>query len=427
MASSRADSAEMSPHTVSGAQQADADESGHKPQVKRAEVTSDTLTMRNPNRPGLEIMFNNPIIISSFVKNFTRKDYMTLAQLAATIPGVTMPWPIWEPMTEPWPRGVLPFDIRDLPVRCHKSSRLKSRSLLPEPLQPHPELYTECQWFYRDDDPIMQKCVLSEKDQGLRLRPGSDPSQEMEKKPLEFLECLGYKITLLDCGVFSESRAQVILTRINSDGLQKPASAYSTTSTIDGADNGFHHGPGRVVCSDCSYNTYVGRSRCIWSHDRMIPLCRDCSTNPRKEVYDVSLGLDVSNLFHNILMFAEGRGCHECDCHERLAPTNGFHFCAECQILFRLVLQHQSDLTRDALYGPTGTDPRCYEIDWNAVPRDGHSRNFCPCGKSWTELVQSWNGFSLQDRDEKLYRLCLMCLGHIPRKKVYTARPTNCL
>lgn len=34
-------------------------------------------------------------------------------------------------------------------------------------------------------------------------------------------------------------------------------------------------------------------------------------------------------------------------------------------------------------------------------------RNYCPCGKTWDELVDSWTGYSVEDRDEKMYRLCL--------------------
>ena len=58
----------------------------------------------------LEIIFNNPILLSSLLKNFKREDYTWLSHVAGALPGVP-PWPIWKPATEPWPQGKLPFDI----------------------------------------------------------------------------------------------------------------------------------------------------------------------------------------------------------------------------------------------------------------------------------------------------------------------------
>ena len=62
-----------------------------------------------------------------------------------------------------------------------------------------------------------------------------------------------------------------------------------------------------------------------------------------------------------------------------------------------------------------------------AHPQEHLGRNHCPCGKDWNQLVQSWGEFSQEERDKKMYRMCLLCNGHIPRKKIMTAMPTNCL
>ncbi len=55
------------------------------------------------------------------------------------------------------------------------------------------------------------------------------------------------------------------------------------------------------------------------------------------------------------------------------------------------------------------------------------ARNNCPCGKTWPELLSSWEGLSEAERKEKIYRICLFCTGHVRHKKMFTTVPTNCI
>ena len=100
--------------------------SQNKPsQPPLAVVTKATETVPAPFPPSLAkptstrslgVIFNNRVLLSSFIRNFERKDYRFLSQLAASIPG-SLAWPGWDPLTQPWPLK-LPFDIRDFPVSC---------------------------------------------------------------------------------------------------------------------------------------------------------------------------------------------------------------------------------------------------------------------------------------------------------------------
>ena len=98
------------------------------PSCKRYAATENRLSATEPSSQThsrtalryqlrLHTIFQNPVLLSSFLRNFERKDYAHLAQIAASIPDI-QPWPAWDPLTEPWPRGKLPFDIQDLRVAC---------------------------------------------------------------------------------------------------------------------------------------------------------------------------------------------------------------------------------------------------------------------------------------------------------------------
>ena len=368
------------------------------------------------SRLDLATIFNNPIILSSFIKNFHRKDYGMLAKLAAATPGVT-PWPQWDPMTQPWPWGTLPFSIRDLSVQCQNESRASTRYLTTK--FSHSE-YTECEWKYRHRDLFLGGCHRSEKNQGVRPRSGPNPNKEMEKKPLEFLECAGYRLKFQDCGVFDVAN----LERMTRFEARVPK--QDQPRTVDIRRKGLPHSSGVMICSDCAYRNHVDKGLCLWGHHRMTPLCRDCSTEPSETDYDLSIGPGQSSLYSNITKFSESAGTHrECNCHERLSPANGFYFCTECQVKFCRMLTGHTVLVRRRLYARTGVNNyiNLYENHKNPTA----PRNYCPCGKTWDELVHSWNEFSVAERDKKMYRLCLMCLGHVPRSKFNTARPSTCL
>jgi hypothetical protein len=125
----------MSPHRIGGpdhegitdVESKDISMSQNKPSQPHLAVVKKkvTQTVPQPSPPSiakpigtisLEVLFNNRTLLSSFIRNFERKDYRFLSQLAASMPG-SLSWPGWDPLTQPWPLK-LPFDIRDFPVSC---------------------------------------------------------------------------------------------------------------------------------------------------------------------------------------------------------------------------------------------------------------------------------------------------------------------
>ncbi len=349
-----------------------------------------------------------------------------MAQTAASIPG-TVPWPTWNPFTEPWPQGKLPFDIQDLRIEC-SDQRALLRHLVDRGAGHRPEDDRWAWVFANDSKPADKKCQHTEKSQGLRPKPGPNPEKTLEKKPIEFLECVGHRLRLADCPNIGFAELNAIFSTFDSpvptagQTAIKPWSPDVTLTDTNGA-----HGAGFIVCSDCANRSYVNRNYCLWNHDRMIPLCRDCCETPNR-TNALSYQYDSSRLSirDNILKFNRGEpGFFECNCSAAHSPANGFHLCFKCSsTLDAFYYMHLYHMMRVDL-SPSTERTEVYEARSDNPLRLG--RNLCVCGKSWEELLASWIPLSHEERERKMYRLCFLCTGHIPTKKILTAMRTNCI
>ena len=376
--------------------------------------------------PGLEVIFNNPILLSSFIGNFERSDYNQLAQLAATIPSVA-PWPRWDPLTQPWPQGILPFDIRDLPVRC-QDSRGPARGLIPK--GPPQREVTSCEWELEFGG---KRCDLTEKVQGVRPRPGPNHEKAMEKAPIDFLECVGYRLELTDLSTLDVTRSlKELLTieALSNSGILGCVESVLHSMEKDGSsspstlvDLHKHHSAGHMVCSKCTRENHLIGNMCLWFHERMIPLCRFCCDTPSSKQFDFRLTPKTPSIAENIRNFSSGVEHMRCDCYTAFSPENGYHLCSFCAGLLTSLVHLHFKWNRNAIC-PRGNGACVFEV---GHPLESVGRNYCPCGNDWQALVQSWDGISQEERDKKMYRLCVFCTGHIPRSKVMTAKPTNCL
>ena len=234
------------------------------------------------------------------------------------------------------------------------------------------------------------------------------------KIPPEFLECVGYRVLVDD----------------SEDLRIRPREGRNPLTEVSLASIWGKHGGGHIVCSDCAHKSYINESICLWNHERMIPLCRDCSENPPRAIW-TAIGNrieskwtidspDVPRVFENIRNFSQSMPYFECNCFEMYSPANGYHLCTRCagalsySQVEKLRLIRDKGLEIDDVY-----DPRHYVIDGG--------RNTCPCGKLWDDLKSSWEGFTQEKRDQKMYRMCMLCTGHVPRKDIKTEDPTWCL
>ncbi len=368
----------------------------------------------NGNVPGLYDIFSNPILLASLLVNFTRDDYNFLAQVAALIPGLNQEWPAWDHLVQPCPRKFLSFNICSLRVQCQNEQR-HMRRLIADDSQPSPSEYTMCHWTFNSYN--YERCCKSEKHLSLRLKPGDSTS--VAKTPPEFFECVGFRIMAKNDDDFLPDDLRI-------KGRYSPDSV-----PLDGSLANYNsgHRAGHIVCSECANQSYITNSTCLWRHDRMIPLCRDCSENPRADLdgpYGWAMNYPsrpvISDNIHN---FSQSLSYLECNCFEEYSPANGYHLCASCADVLDCALEEKFQEVKETLFRYSAWFKLLiYEVG-NHV--QVHGRNFCPCGKTWGRLLKSWEGFTQEERDKKMYRMCLLCTGHIPRNKIMTANPTNCL
>ncbi|KAJ9613322.1 hypothetical protein H2200_003264 [Cladophialophora chaetospira] len=374
----------------------------------------------------LGIIFKNPILLSSFVRNFERKDYAMLAQIAASIPGVS-PWPQWDPLTQPSPQGQLPFEIKDLPVQC-QGGRNFFRRLAPK--GPAHAGLCECEWERPDIGTIDLWCQISEKAQGIRPKPGPNHEKALERSPIELLECVGYTLKLTAFRSFDAAAClKQLLPR------QKEAVAVHMASALKILEKGtsypspvlsdIHgcHGPGHMICFTCARQGHLSANICLWHHERMIPLCRDCSMCPPAELSEARVMASQSSVEENIRSFNTGKNHLECDCYLAFSPDRGYHLCNVCASGLYALVHTQYRFNRRKIY-PQHVPTKIRE---HGSPYEHLGRNHCLCGKSWQNIVDSWEEFSQDERDKRMFRMCLFCTGHIPRNKIITAKPTNCL
>ena len=188
------------------------------------------------------------------------------------------------------------------------------------------------------------------------------------------------------------------------------------------------HGSGVMICSDCAFRSHVRNSGCIWQPHRILPLCRERSQNPPAHMYNFRLEHDRPSIAENIRKFNRREPYYECDCYEAFSPKNGFHLCSECSSMFHRKLTYRFQIL---LFNHVSFDSASSAVicDFRDKPylTDRLGRNNCPCGKTWQELLSSWEGLSSAECEEKVYRICLFCTGHVRRKKMFTTVPTNCI
>ncbi|KAJ9613319.1 hypothetical protein H2200_003261 [Cladophialophora chaetospira] len=372
----------------------------------------------------LRTIFQNPVLLSSFLQNFERKDYTYLAQLAASISDLE-PWPKWNPLTEPWPQGKLTFDIQDLHVECN-DQRVQLRHLVDRGEGHRPE---DARWAWVFDDDADQnaskKCQHTEKSQGLRPKPGPNPGKVLEKKPIEILECVGHRLRLADCPNLGFHELYATLSNLITPTPIPGNSTKVWSPDVTLADTHGAHEAGFMVCSDCANSAYNNRNYCLWKHERMIPLCKDCSETPDPERLSYQYDSTRPSIHDNILKFTRGEDFFECTCYTAHSPANGFHLCSTCSGS----LDRFYDIRLYYMMGVNvlGHTAQLFFQEADSLDFSTFGRNKCVCGKEWGDLVASWNSLSPEERDKKLYRLCLVCTGHVPRKSIVTARPTNCI
>ncbi|KAJ9613316.1 hypothetical protein H2200_003258 [Cladophialophora chaetospira] len=376
----------------------------------------------------LEVIFNNRILLSSFLTNFPREDYTFFAELAASIPGVLHEWPDWNPLRQPWPQGQLPFEVRSLSVKCQNERSPLRRVVVDASAEEgtHPE-YSNCVWEFTEDPLNRKKCDLSSKDLGVRLKAGCNPGHIREKEPIELLECAGHRIFAVDTS-FGHCDYQLHTPGWLDDGEEPPRTPWDHVKTL--AQMHGKHGAGFIVCSPCARQAHVNNSICLWRHERMLPLCHDCSLDPSMhehphESYGLRLGVNGPSIAGNIRAFSQGEPYLKCDCHENYSPLNGYHLCTDCSLTLADVLARRFGFIRlQYLFrGNEYTSP-VFELDSSLGT---YPRSHCPCGKNAFELKTSWAGFTQEEVDRKMYRMCTLCTGHIPRQEIITAKSTNCL
>ncbi|KIW82097.1 hypothetical protein Z517_05124 [Fonsecaea pedrosoi CBS 271.37] len=378
-------------------------------------------TLQKPRQSGLQIIFNNPILLSSLVQNFDRKDYHWLAELAATIPGIE-PWPKWEPLSQPLPFGTLAFSVKDLRVRCQNSLPEMPRLMA---VKSSHAVHSEGGCKELEGAMSWKGCGLTERDQG--LPPKSNIHRE---GPLEFFECIGHRLKIRDLPLSDIEECLIQLQLVMEISSLSTNSIRAAVRLLqnDGpqpvlVDLHGLHGSEFMVCSKCALDVYLSLSVCIWDHARIVPLCRECSENPSRELYKFE-AQGMPSIAENIRGLRNIDKYLECDCHEVLSPGNGYHLCTFCAAMFHVLIYLQHRLNKASGIYP---DSVPYQVLEMGNTKSGYGRNYCPCGKDWHQLVDSWCGISQEERDNRMYRLCTLCTGHIPRGKMMNPQSTNCL
>lgn len=257
----------------------------HKSMSDETKVTGHKSRQSLPNTTidieKLAIIFNNPILLSSFVRNFERKDYPMLAQIATWMPGVKV-WPQWDPLTQPWPAGQLPFLIGDLAAMCNDVAR-PPRRLIAKGL-PEAEILA-CEWTDAEIPAAPKLCTSSGKQQGMRLRAGPHPENPLEKVPLEFFECVGYRLKITDLPSITDPLSCVLMIMLYATTVRSNTHMIACFGKVlnaiekDGADCTFvladlhnSHAAGHLICSKCARETHMIENMCLWDHTRMIPI-----------------------------------------------------------------------------------------------------------------------------------------------------------
>lgn len=344
----------------------------------------------------LKVIFDNPIILASFVRNFKRHDYRMLSELAASIPGVKS-WPQWNPLTQPWPQDQLPFHIRDLPVQC-QNIRGSPRRLVP--IAPSQSEVTICEWQYPRNATPDKVCPLTERVQGWRPAPGPNHKKMLEKAPIEFLECVGHRLQLAALTEFDASaclkemgstmslsppcleRMETVLRLLETDG---------SSSTLTLTDLHRAHDSGYIICSRCARENHMRSNLCLWHHERMIPLCRDCSNPPSSENLNQKPTGQRPTLTENIRYFAQGREHFECDCYNHFSPNRGYHLCRHCALWLNTFVNVQFEMDSESMFPE---EDQRHVLEAGNPDEDFLGRNYCPCGKNWQELTASWDDIS---------------------------------
>lgn len=239
---------------------------------------------------------------------------------------------------------------------------------------------------------------------------------------MEFLECAGYRLMLPDCSRLSNAVCPEMLRTLTEPDVRR--SRHTTITSL--ADS--PHGSSVMICSNCAFRSHVSNSGCIWQPQRILPLCRECSQNPPAHMYNFKLEHDRPSIAENIRKFSGGESYYECDCYEAFSPKNGFHLCSGCSALFHctLAIRRMILLYNHVSFVSASSAGIC---DFPDEPEftSRSARNNCPCGKTWPELLSSWEGLSEAERKEKIYRICLFCTGHVRHKEMFTTVPTNCI
>ncbi len=328
--------------------------------------------------------------------------------------------------------GELPFHISDLAARC-QNLRIPRRRLIAN--GSNTAELSMCEWTDPGDMMSGINCPHSEKHQGMRPRTGPFHESASEKVPLEFFECVGYNMKLAKLPTVSDPQSCVFMNML--DGARSLRTETMTkfrnvlytlerdeancTSVL--ADLNKCHGAGFLICSTCARENYMMYNICLWQHERMLPICRDCCNSPPMMAYKLEIPPGKHTVAENIRNFNRGIEHMECNCYLSLSPEQGHHLCIICRATLIALESSQMRMNKAGIY--TKGVPQTIAEAGSPLAHLG--RNHCPCGKDRDQLVQSWSGFSQGERDKKMYRMCLLCTGHIPRNKIMTAKPSNCL